>query len=389
MKKVNTKRKYKHFIILVLVFVLLISGIFLNLDRIELRIKGYDRQDTNLILNLDQEKVDAILDYDSIIKFSKWDQIKNNQNYVYYDRYRKINKESTKEIVSYVDAYIKLKDALDDLGYSSKILFKNSDLYSIANLRLLVNQKISYQKAKKYLKIHGVQIADLSKYVKSEQDPLKAILSISYSMIDSSKSSDRVYEIQNPNQLVLIKKGFVVRSDYVPSNLRKVDIPYETEKGQMQDEAAKALENMYADAKTKGYELVVKSSYRSYEEQLAIYNEYFSIYDADYAASLVSTPGSSEHQLGLSVDLTSQDVVDGTYSTFGETKAYKWVEKNAYKYGYILRYPENRSSQTGATNEPWHFRYVGKKAAKEIYKNNWTLEDYILAHGFTYEMTIQ
>ena len=389
MKKVKKKRKAKRIIIGVLVLLVLVSGIFLNLNRIELRMKGYDRSDTKLILSLKDNQIDEILDYDSIIHFSKWNQVKNKQNYIYYDRYFKQNKQSVKKVVSYVDDYVKLKKKLDRLGYTTNIVFKNREVYSIENLRSLSKQKIKYATAKKYLKIDGVQICDLSKYEESGKKPLQAILSISYPMIDSSKNSDRVYEIENPNLVVLIKKGFVVRSDYVPSNLRKVDIPYETEKGQMQDEAAEALENMYADAKIKGYELVIKSSYRSYEEQLEIYNEYFSMYDADYASSLVSTPGSSEHQLGLSVDLTSQDVIDGTSSTFGQTKAYQWVEKNAYKYGYILRYPENKSSQTGATNEPWHFRYVGKKAAKEIYEKNWTLEDYILEHGFTYEMTIQ
>lgn len=389
MKKVKKKRKTRRLIIGILILCIFVGGILLNLNRIELRIKGYDRSDTKLILNLEDHQIDEILDYDSIIHFSKWNQVKNNQNYIYYDKYYNENKQSVKKVVSYVDDYVKLKKKLDRLGYTTNIVFKNSEVYSIENLRSLMKQKIKYKTAKKYLKVDGVQICDLSKYEQSKLKPLQAILSISYPMIDSANASDRVYEIEEPNTLVLIKKGFVVRSDYVPSSLRDVNIPYESQQGQMQDEAASALEQMYADAKKEGYNLTIKSSYRSYADQEAIYNEYFSMYDADYAASLVNTPGSSEHQLGLSVDLTSSDVIDGTYSTFGQTPAYQWVEKNAYKYGYILRYPENKSSQTGATNEPWHFRYVGKKAAKEIYEKNWTLEDYILNHGFTYEMTIQ
>lgn len=389
MKKVKKKRKTRRLIIGILILCIFVGGILLNLNRIELRIKGYDRSDTQLILSLEDYQIDEILDYDSIIHFSKWNKVKNNQNYIYYDKYYKENKQSVKKVVSYVDDYVKLKKKLDHLGYTTNIVFKNSEVYSIENLRSLMQQKIKYKTAKKYLKIDGVQICDLSKYEQSKLKPLQAILSISYPMIDSVNASDRVYEIEEPNTLVLIKKGFVVRSDYVPSSLREVNIPYESQQGQMQDEAATALEEMYADVKKEGYELTIKSSYRSYADQEAIYNEYFSMYDADYAASLVNTPGSSEHQLGLSVDLTSSDVIDGTYSTFGQTPAYQWVEKNAYKYGYILRYPENKSSQTGATNEPWHFRYVGKKAAKEIYEKNWTLEDYILNHGFTYEMKIQ
>lgn len=66
------------------------------------------------------------------------------------------------------------------------------------------------------------------------------------------------------------------------------------------------------------------------------------------------------------MDLTSQSVMDGTYGTFGETSDYNWVEENAYKYGFILRFPENTGARTGATNEPWHFRYVGKKQLKKF-----------------------
>lgn len=127
--------------------------------------------------------------------------------------------------------------------------------------------------------------------------------------------------------LVLIKNGFSVPSDYVPSDLRDVNIPYQSEVGQLRDEAATALENMYKDGLKQGYSIAIKSSYRSYDTQLAVYNEYFAMYDAAYAASLVSIPGSSEHQCGLSVDLTSQSVMDGTYGTFGETSDYNWVEE--------------------------------------------------------------
>ena len=112
-----------------------------------------------------------------------------------------------------------------------------------------------------------------------------------------------------------------------------MNIPYESEVGQLRDEAATALENMYKDGLKQGYSIAIKSSYRSYETQLAVYNEYFAMYDAAYAASLVSIPGSSEHQCGLSVDLTSQSVMDGEYGTFGESPDYDWVEENAYKYG--------------------------------------------------------
>ena len=104
------------------------------------------------------------------------------------------------------------------------------------------------------------------------------------------------------------------------------------------------------------------------------------------AASLVAEPGASEHQTGLGVDLTCQAVIDDKLngienSRFGYKPDYKWCIANSYKYGYILRFEENKADITGIANEPWHFRYVGKEAAKEIFNNGWTLEEYCLNKG--------
>ena len=70
--------------------------------------------------------------------------------------------------------------------------------------------------------------------------------------------------------------------------------------------------------------------------------------------------------------------MDGTYAVFGDTPEYQWVIKNAHKYGFILRYPENKTNITGTANEPWHFRYVGTEAATEIYRKNLCLEEYTI-----------
>ena len=382
-RKVNTGR----LILIIFIPILCIGLLISNWTNIRLNIKGYKGEARKIILNLDKEDIQDILNYDSIINIEKWNKQSNQSHYLLYDEHAKLNKKSEKETIQYVDSYAKNKQKLDKLGYTQNILFHNSDIYSIDNLKKLTSMHIPYKTAKKYLSIKGVQIQDMKKYIQSKKSPLKAILSISYPGIDSSQRDDRTYTIDEPSDtLILVKNGFNVPSTYEPKDLRTVNIPYETNEGKLRDCAASALESMYKDAQKKGYELTIKSSYRSYEDQQAIYDEYFATYDSDYAASLVSVPGSSEHQCGLSVDLTSQSVIDGTYATFGDSPDYTWVKKNAYKYGFILRFPENASSKTGATNEPWHFRYVGKKAAKEIHDNSWILEDYIEKHGFTYNL---
>ena len=106
---------------------------------------------------------------------------------------------------------------------------------------------------------------------------------------------------------------------------------------------------MAQDASKENLHLAIKSAYRSYQEQKDIYDEYHQKYDQVTADSLVAIPGSSEHQLGLGVDLTSQSVIDGEWRFFGDTPEYKWVVANAHRYGYILRYPSHNSKMTGTT----------------------------------------
>jgi D-alanyl-D-alanine carboxypeptidase len=139
------------------------------------------------------------------------------------------------------------------------------------------------------------------------------------------------------------------------------------------------LQDMFDEALSEGVDLVVRSGYRSEEEQKALMinkinelrNDGLGRNEAkEKALRWVSMPGTSEHQLGFAVDINAEN---GTT----DEKAYSWLFENAYKYGFILRYPEDKSDITGISYEPWHFRYVGKKHAKEIYNQGLCLEEYV------------
>lgn len=139
------------------------------------------------------------------------------------------------------------------------------------------------------------------------------------------------------------------------------------------------LQDMFDAALSEGVDLVVRSGYRSEEEQKALMinkinelrNDGLGRNEAkEKALRWVSMPGTSEHQLGFAVDINAEN---GTT----DEKAYSWLFENAYKYGFILRYPEDKSEITGISYEPWHFRYVGKKHAKEIYNQGLCLEEYV------------
>ena len=145
------------------------------------------------------------------------------------------------------------------------------------------------------------------------------------------------------------------------------------------------LETMLADARAEGLSPVVVSSYRTEELQLTLYsNKVARLVEAGCsqedaqteAARWVARPGTSEHQLGLAVDIVAQSypVLDAGQE---DTPEQQWLLENAYRYGFVLRYPEGKSETTGIGYEPWHYRYVGKEAAEQMYWNNLCLEEYL------------
>lgn len=314
----------------------------------------------------------------------------NNQHHYYdYELYSSDN-VSVEDIVSYVDEfYSNYHTKLKELGYDLETQRSLMKQLSLDDFRVLTDNQLEWTQVEPYFNINGRIIEDLPQYIQSNLEPVEAVMNVSYSMIDSRNSSDRTYFLEEPsNTALLIKKGFSISKDYVPEDLVEVNIPTATTNNKMRSDAAKALESMYEDAKKEGLTLVVNSAYRSYEDQQKIYDEYFRIYDEVTAARLVAVPGTSEHQLGLSVDLTSQSVVDGQFGVFGSTPEYQWVIKNAYHYGFILRYPSDKIEITGITNEPWHYRYVGVKLATKLYEEGLTLEEYTLKNGFDYPVSL-
>ena len=200
-------------------------------------------------------------------------------------------------------------------------------------------------------------------------------------IVSSNGQTNAKYNIANPDDyLTLVKKGFYL-NDYEPKDLVELDSEYVAptcDHPQLRKVAAEALVKMIKDAKKEGMYLLLNSGYRSYEEQEKIYQETEQKYGGAYAAEYVATPGASEHQTGLGIDMTSQSVVDKQRLVFGDTTEYKWVVENCAKYGFIVRFTEGTDGITGISHEPWHLRYVGKKVAKEIKDQNWTLEEYCL-----------
>lgn len=140
------------------------------------------------------------------------------------------------------------------------------------------------------------------------------------------------------------------------------------------------LQEMFDDMRADGIYPFVRAGYRSDNEQKRVLNEKTAAYMAEgysksrareLALETVALPGTSEHELGLAVDINA---VEGKSDS---EEVYSWLAENAYRYGFIMRYPEDKTDITGKDYEPWHYRYVGKEAAKEMYNSGECLEEYL------------
>ena len=138
----------------------------------------------------------------------------------------------------------------------------------------------------------------------------------------------------------------------------------------VQPEAMDAFYDMQAAAASEGISLWILSSYRSYEDQEVIYNRYVAQDGRDAADTYSSRPGHSDHQTGYTFDLNSLEQ-DFQYDPAGQ-----WLEKNCYKYGFIIRYPKGKDSSTGYMYEPWHVRYIGVDLATKVTESGLSLEEY-------------
>lgn len=187
---------------------------------------------------------------------------------------------------------------------------------------------------------------------------------------------------QNPTDtLILVNKHN--RAPAVPVALVKPDVP-PTREGleeniYMQPEAADALEELFDAAEREGIILYATSGFRSYSTQKAIFERKLEKMSEKAANASVAKPGYSEHQTGLAMDVEGHSSLGlGLVADFGETPEGIWLAENCHEYGYIIRYPKGKTSITGYVYEPWHIRYVGKAAAKEIKLLDVTFEEYIL-----------
>lgn len=215
---------------------------------------------------------------------------------------------------------------------------------------------------------------------------IKDTSSVAYNYgVDVSKYLKYIDPADNSEYLMLVNPSNPLGKEYVPSGLSKLPSRFTSigEDYYLSECAAQALTAMLTDM--PNYQVYVTSAYRDYSYQQSIFEQYVKKYTnmgytrEEAQAKVLQTsalPGTSEHQSGLCVDLMTTDMTT-LDNSFESTHAYKWLSENAYKYGFILRYPKDKTDITSYNYESWHYRFVGRDAATKIHFSGLCLEEYL------------
>ena len=218
---------------------------------------------------------------------------------------------------------------------------------------------------------------------KREKSRFRILLAVFLAVFVMTVAGDMLHK----NESLFIKEASMEngRLFMLINSENKVPEDYETElitlsNGERVDsEIYPDLQKMFDDMRAEGYYPEVRSGYRSEENQEEIFeSKYASFREQGYSKKearkltekWVAEPGTSEHETGLAVDINPDRDKSGD-------EVYRWLSENAHEYGFIKRYPEDKTDITGIGNEPWHYRYVGERAAREIKEKGMCLEEYI------------
>lgn len=249
---------------------------------------------------------------------------------------------------------IKKQKEYDELAFSNFIQTHEKEVFSL-------NKKNLEQGAGLSEKI--IEIEFLKEQLEEEQNLYNEL---EEKIEKIAKSVGILEKIKKVDKELLAKysKVYFLNEHYTPKNLEDIEEKFLFNTGkklQIRKEINEFLEEMFEDAKDDNIILKIISAYRSYEYQGQIKDNGSIIHGQDYADKYIADQGLSEHQLGTTIDIVSKS---GKMTGFDDTEEYQWLLDNAHKYGFILSYPEKNYYYNF---EPWHWRFVGKKLADDLY----------------------
>ena len=380
MKKRKLKTKKLFTVILLLIILISIILVIFNKSNNTLESIGYSKLEIEELEKLSNEELNTIYKYNY------------NSNLIYIITSEKYNKDK-------LDLYIKYTLENSDIDYLKIFNLINHENFKKENIEKYLNLLKEYDNIDSIIKY----VNDYSDYNIELNDTTLSFINEKYFIIDyldrylkyyenhkdleykeiiTRVNSNLDYEFYNDSKeadiskkiYTLVNKYNYLDQNFIPDNLVSVTGMYARDKAQLVDIAYDNFIKMADAAREENLTIKVTTGYRSYNFQSTLYNNYVKADGVKNADTYSARPGYSEHQLGYSIDLTNAKNV--SFDQFENTDEYKWLQNNAHKYGFIMRYPKDKEYITGYIFESWHYRYVGTEIATYIYENNITYEEY-------------
>lgn len=337
----------------IIIIILIISSCFIFFNRNKIFVPktikqlteiGYSKKEIDVISKLDENNINIIIKNNYIKDINK---LLNNKNF---------NEE---KLNMYLDLLIK-NIKLDDVLYIVNNNYYNKNInYDEHTINLMKEKYYIHKNLSRYLS-----------YDKSELSYDEIIKRINSNLDYDFYNHDIVADTSKDN-LILVNKFYKLDKDFIPSNLVTIDNKYGG--GQVKRDVYEAFINMNSEANKNGLNLKITSPYRSYNVQSSLYNRYVTRDGIKSADTYSARAGYSEHQTGLALDIVTSTTTLGTFET---SKEFDWLQKNCFKFGFILRYPKDKEYITGYQYESWHYRYVGIDIATKINELGITYEEY-------------
>lgn len=384
MKRKNKKGIFKnlkvfHALVFIILLVLVVIAIMPK-NKNSLDSLGYSNLEIAEINKLTKSEIDIISKYDYnsnliyIIKSENYNPNKLGLYMKYTLKYKDIdylkifeliNNEEFKEdkIDEYIDLLKKYDSPSGIVNYVNN--YKDKDIEANETTLSLLNEKYFIEEyLDRYIKY----------YNKNKKLDYSEVIRRVNSNIDNEFYTDSSKADTSKGMYTLVNKFYYLDENFTPEDIVSTEPKYSRDTAKLNKTAYENFVKMADDARKENLTLKITTAYRNYNFQSILYNNYVKSDGVKAADTYSARPGYSEHQLGYSADLTNGKNV--SFDDFETTEEFEWLSKNAYKYGFILRFPKGKDYLTGYKYESWHYRYVGLDIAKYIYENDITYEEY-------------
>lgn len=362
----NKKKKIKLagiiFIAILIVIIILVNPLTL-VSKIKLNNLKYSKESIKNSIEYKVDKEVIKLGYNKTLDIALKDKNYKKANFKEYSKIKYVKQDN---FIDNINKLLKKKYSVDDINLINKTASKK-DIDNLLSKDIILD-------IDKYLEYDYAKVSNIDRYVayKEANDySYEEVVTLINIGIDKDFYDDPI-EVKDFNEKMLVNKYRSLPENYEPENLTTIDINYATDETQKATkETVDAFLEMAKDAEKQNLHMIANSSYRSYQEQKDIYDLYEKKYGGQYAKEYAALPGFSEHQTGYVIDIANKN-----HQIFDGTGEFQWLKKNAYKYGFILRYPQDKEKITGYAYESWHYRYVGRELAKKVVDSGLTYDEY-------------